>query len=250
MQHIDACTSHQQTCRHLVVQGGTAIFQNGAVFVFVPFSVVASTINIPVVVGEIAGAIGYNISYEGPTGGEITAVSGTTTLEHNITGLVPDTQYTIRLYADTGSGYVLTEEVVATTLGNTAANYDKQDYAENGIFNLRPLMQASLGAIQSVLDGVFDTGDVLGVSIPGKPIDASFINIADNLSIRDVDAVIIPFATTNGSGQDVNVTLSDESTIVTIAFDDTVNTITIDNVTYGPGDSLILDGKKVTVVDT
>ena len=195
------------------------------------------------------GGTRYNITYEGPTGGEITAFSNVNTLENNITGLEPNTQYTIRTFANTSNGFVLVDETISSTLENIASNYDKQDYAENGIFNLRSLMQSSLQAIQSVLDGVFNTGDVLGLSVPGKPIDASFINIADNLSIGDVDAVIIPFATTNGSGQDVTVTLSDES-IVTVAFDDAVNTITIDNVTYGPGDSFILDGKKVTVLDS
>ncbi len=215
-----------------------------------PLAVEPRSINIPVVVVEVPGATGYNITYEGPTGGEITAFSGVTTLQHNITGLDPETQYTIKLYADTGSGYVLTEELTTTTLPNVAANYDVNIFVEDGVINLSSLPENTISNIGEVMNELFDTGDIVNVSVQGKPdLNTSFINIGDELSISNIDGVLLPFVQASTPGQDVSVRLSDDSTVVGINFDEVVNTITVNGVTYSPGDSFILDGKKVTVVE-
>lgn len=206
--------------------------------------------NIPVTITEVSGAIGYQITYEGPTGGEITAVSGETTLEHNITGLDPDTAYTVRLYVDTGAGYVLTEESTTATLSNVATNYNKQDFEDGGFFNLLSLAKDSLSSLAAVWNGVFGTGDVVGVPVSNaSEFRGAFINLGDTLSIKEISGVVLPFEAASGTGQDVSVTLSDDATTVPITYDESVNTITVDGIVYYPGDSFVLDGNKVTVLD-
>lgn len=236
---------------HLIISQGQATFQNGSVIIVtLPLSVTPNVGNIPIAFTEVTGAIGYNITYEGPTGGEVTAFSDVTTLEHNITGLVPETQYTIKLYADTGTGYELTEELTTTTLANVATNYDKQDYTDGGFFNLRSLVTSALSAISQVWNGVFDTGDVIGVSVPKKSeFKGSFVNLGDTLPIKEINGVILPFESSTGNGQAVTITLSDDTTDVPVLYDDTANTITVNGIVYGPGESFILDGRKVTVLD-
>lgn len=215
-----------------------------------PLLVEPGPINIPVVIAEVPGAVGYNVTYEGPTGGEMTAFSGATTLEQNITGLVSGTEYTIKLYADTGSGYVLTEELTATTLPNVATNYDVNIFVEDGVINLSSLPDATISNIAEVMNELFTTGDLVSVSLQGKPeLNTSFINLGDELSIDAIDGVLLPFVEASTPGQDVSVVLSDGSTTVGINFDEVVNTITVNNVVYSPGDSFVLDGKKVTVVE-
>ena len=213
-------------------------------------SVQVRSINIPVVMSAIDGATMYRLTIEGPTGGEVTKVSGTTILEHNLTGVVPETQYTVRMYADTGSGYELLEETVVTTLINAAASYDVSDFKVDGVVTFGSL--SSLGAdLDLVINDLLITGDVVSVSLPSNPsVKSSFIKNGETLSINDVESALIPFYSFSGSGQNISFILSDNVTTVPITFDETSESITVDSVTYSTGDSFILDGKKVTVYDT
>lgn len=211
-----------------------------------PLALDARSINIPIVIAEVPGAIGYNVTYQGPTGGEITALSGVTTLEHNIVGVAPGTMYTIRLYTDTGAGYVLTEELVTTTLPNLAENYDVADLLQNGVIELSSLPDSSVANINEIIDDLLNTGERVSVSVTSKI--TSFINLGDQLDVTELDGVLLPFSENSTAGQEVNVVISNNTT-VGINYDETVNSITINGVEYFPGDTFILDGKKVTVID-
>ena len=146
--------------------------------------------------------------------------------------------------------YQLVEESIITTLDNVAANYDKTDYQEGEFFNLDDLTTNELSDISSVWNGVFDTGDVVDVPLESLlEFRGSFVKLGGNLSIKDVSNVIVPFDAVNGTGQDVSLALSDNATTVTVLYDETVNTITVGGIKHRPGQSFILDGKKVTVLD-
>ncbi len=214
-----------------------------------PLIVVPGPINIPVTITEVPGAVGYKISYVGSDGKEITSTTGTTTLEHSITGLVPETEYTIKLYADTGTGFQLTEELPATTLANVAANYDANQFVEDGVINLGSLPENTIANVNEVMNELFTTGDMVNVSISSKEKLTSFVNLGDTLSIDQIENILLPFESSSGSGQDANITLSDGTTTVGINYDESANTITVNGTIYYPGDSFIMDGKKVTVVE-
>jgi len=208
----------------------------------------ARAVNIPIVITEVSGATSYQITYEGPTGGEVNAIEGVTALEHNVTGLLPETLYTIRLYADTGGGYALQEETVVETLPNVAANYDVSDFTTDGVISLSSLPVSTLTNIAHVMTEIFNTGDIVNIAVKGN-LSTSFINLGDTLSIAEINGVLLPFEETTGAGQNVNVTLSDGTTTVAVDYDETVNSVTVDSVVYYPGDSFVMDGKKVTVIE-
>ncbi|CAM9721401.1 unnamed protein product [Ectocarpus sp. 12 AP-2014] len=213
-----------------------------------PIIVLPRAINIPVQIIAVPGAVAYRITYEGPGGAEVTAVTGATTLIHNITGVQPETQYTIRLYVDTGAVHELSAELVTTTPPNVAANYDVADITEDGVFNLSNVPEATIESISAVLNDVFATGDVVSVSLESNPgLKTSFIILGDTLSIKEISGVLPPFEEASGAGQDVSVVLSDGATTVAIDYDNAVNTITVGGVVYRAGDSFILDDQKVTV---
>lgn len=82
-----------------------------------------------------------------------------------------------------------------------------------------------------------------------RNLKGSFINLGDTLPIKEINGVVLPFESSTGNGQEVTITLSDDATDVPILYDDTVNTITVNGIVYSPGESFILDGRKVTVLD-
>ena len=216
----------------------------------VPISVTARPINILVSIDhEVTGATGYNITYQAQTGGEVTAVSGATTLQHNITGLVPETSYTIRMYADSGSGYTLRGELVTTTLPDVATNYDVSDFEDDsGVIDLVSLDATTATVMSNALPELLSTGDVVRLSTPSNPIaSASFVSQGEAISLPSVTGLLLPFTPSSGSGQSVALTLSDNTTSSPILYDEVEASLTVESVTYTSGDTIYLDGYELSV---
>lgn len=233
---------------HFIISQGVGTFQDG-VDPPPPLIVTPRATNIPVSFDAVSGAIGYNVTIEGPTGGEITVLSGVTTLEHNITGLDPETQYTIKLYADTGTGYALIEEEVSTILPNVAANYDIMDFEDvYGVTDLASLDATTLSNIAGVLTELVNAGDVVNVSIEGSDVATTFVESAGVVDLANVDGILLPFESSGTAGQTISLTLSDTTT-VPVTYDEVHNTITVETVTYSDGDAIYLDGNKLEVFD-
>lgn len=62
------------------------------------------------------------------------------------------------------------------------------------------------------------------------------------------ESISVPFSKEAGAGQTVSLTLSDDTTVA-VEYDETTEHMTIDGVAYKSGDTFVLDGKKVTIVD-
>ena len=223
-------------------------------FVITPSPVISVTtrpVNVVVsIIDEVPGAAGFNITYQAQTGGEVTAVTGTTTLEHNITGLVPNATYTFRLYADSGSENTLRGELTATTLPNVATNYDVSDFKDSdGLIDMASLDETTASYLASVLPELLSIGDVVSVSVPTNPsLSTSFVSHGETISLLSVDGLLLPFNASSGPGQTVSLTLSDNTTIVPIAYDEVEGSLTIESAnTYG--DTLYVDGYELNVFE-
>lgn len=214
-----------------------------------PFAVDARSINISTRIAPVDGALGYRVTYQGPTGGEIISASDFTSFYHNITDVVSETTYVVRLYVNTGEGYVQTEEFTVTTLPNVASNYNVDDFVQDGVIQLASLSDNTFTNVSAFLSDLLTTGDVVSVVRDKPELVTSFVNLGERLSIKQVSGVLLPFSETSGGGQDVTVTLSDDSTDVSLNYNEVANSITVGSVEYFVGDSFVLDGRKITVID-
>ena len=217
-----------------------------------PFRVEPQVTSASVTIGAVDGATGYRLTLQQTGSSTVSIVNDNfTDLNQTVTNLTPGTEYTISLFSITGDVFEFVDSTVITTLTNSASNYNVNDFInDSGRFDLSTFNTTSFGLISEVMNDLFTTGDSIDLKVSGKPgIRVSkFVNRGDTVDVSDTNAIIAPFSTSSGSGQAVSLTLSDNST-VSFSYDETTQDVSIDGTSYSSGDSLILDGKKVTIVD-
>ena len=205
----------------------------------------AGVTSISATVVEVTGASTYQINVtESPSGTTRVAHTGISTGDFIIGGLNPETTYVLQLYADTGSGYSLEDTETVTTLANSASNYDITVYGDNGEFDLSTLDNSSFALLDEVINDLFTTGDNLEIKLGPKTSDVAFVKVGEAISTEK--SILVPFNSSSGSGQVITMTLSDTSN-VSVSYNEVNNSITIDGSTLELGDSIIIDGKKMTV---
>ena len=167
-----------------------------------------------------------------------------------VSGLVPETEYTLRLFYTyiNGPGYQLLGSSVVSTVANSAENYDVISFDDGlGGFDVSALDEDSRALFSEIMNELFTTGDEITLSLSsGQFVSATFVNRGGTVSVENASAVVLPFDADAGLLQTANLTLTDTSTEA-VDYDETAESITIDSVEYFVGDVLILDGKKVTV---
>lgn len=207
----------------------------------------ARATSISATVVEVAGASSYQINItESPSGTTLISYTGISTGDVIIGSLIPETTYVLQLSVDKGSGYVLEDTKTVTTLTNSAANYDKSVYGSNGVFDLSTLDSSSLALLDEVMNDLFATGDKLDIKLGTTTSDVAFVKVGEAVSTDD--SILVPFRSTGGVGQAITMNLSDNST-VSVTYDDVNNSLNIGGSTVQVGDSIVIDGKKLTVKD-
>lgn len=201
----------------------------------------------------VAGATSYRVTYSAGQPGanpETVSVGQTTQLSHRVRQLQPETEYTVYLYYATGSGpRTLSASRTVSTTQNLAENYEKSSFAEgSGAFTLTDLDASSLDALSEVMNEIFDTGDEVEFNVGSGKTKAKFVKRGGSAPVEKGGSVAIPFVPSAGAGQNATLVLSDSSSVV-VSFDETSEELTIDGQTYTPGQSLVLDNQKVTVID-
>ncbi len=218
-----------------------------------PLTVVSGVLTAEVTL-EDSGATAYRISITPDGGSEVVSVSTTTELIHTISNLSPVTNYTVSLYTDTGAGFVSEASESITTLANISGNYDKTDYDDgSGGFDLSEFNDTSLGHISEVMDSLFTTGDSISLEVDSIVRDTTFSNVAGTLTIDKLETEPIISVGFDGlASQTTSVNLTDEADVSTtygIVYDgiESDPTYSINGGSYKAGQSLVLNGKKVTI---
>ena len=221
-----------------------------------PLSVVPGVVSI-VVTLEDAGASAYRITITPDAGSEVTSVSTTTSLVHTINA-DPGTNYTVSLYSDTGAGFVLAGSVTTSTLTNSAANYDIENFNDgSGVYDLTSLNTTSLGLISEFVDDLFTSGQELDIVAGGVTRNAEVVSKTGTHTIPQADRepeLVIGF-TGATSGQTATFNLTDDlgaNSDYTINYNESTGAValsTAPTVFYAPGESFVLNGKKVKVFE-
>lgn len=201
---------------------------------------------------RVLGASAFRLTYQDSVGGgeEIVAATDFIGTSKNIKPLLPETLYDVRFYVDTssGSGFELVETKSTITVSDLLENYNTDHFLEEGVFNFAGLDETSASNMAINFNDLFETGDVLRVDIESKPeLDATFVRTGESLTIGETDALLLPFEELSGASQTVNLTLSDNSTSVLVAYDEASNNIAVSSAVHSVGDTFVLDGKKVVV---
>lgn len=205
-------------------------------------------INIKTDIDAVPDAVALKLTYQAPTGRETTAFSDFLSGSKNVKPLEPEVEYTIRLYVNSGAGYELVEEQAVSTLANSAANYQVNDFVQDGRIKLDGLDADAKTRMSAVMNELFTTGDKIDVSIGAKKsTEATFVNRGGISRVEDAEALLLPFDTGSGAAQTINLQLSDDSTKA-VTYDEAANTIAVDSVVYNPGDIFVIDEKKCTVL--
>lgn len=208
-------------------------------------------LSIGVTVAPVSGSTGYRLTSKRTDSFKSTVVNTDfTDLSQTSGNLEPDTEYTLSLYSTSGTTYEFVGESTVSTLVNSASNYDTSYFGSDNRFDLSSLNNTSIGFVSSIMNDIFVTGDTIDINVKGYSgsKESKFVNRGSTVSVDDAEALVAPFIEDGGSGQTISMTLSDNSTS-TVYYDETTNFVTIDGDSYSPGESLVLDGKKVTVYD-
>jgi len=235
------------------------------------FSVIARPLSLDMEWDPIDGATKYKVSYSLGTiedgNDQIISNAGIPPtinhptlpkIRHSIRNLTPETNYAVSLFYSTTSAEpsLLVGSVDSSTAANLPANYDASSFEEiGGGFDLSALNPSTLATFGEVLNDLFDTGADIAVMVGGITRNTQFMRRGDTLVIPQEErepSLSIPFVTSAGSGQEASVTLTDDegvSATFTLEYDETVGSISVDGgvTSFEPGESFILNGKKVTI---
>lgn len=202
----------------------------------------------------IAGATSYKIQISEGSDGENSAVTRYTTSNTNpkltYTHTLPsESTHTVYLRYDTDTETDLlssSRTIEVPAMSTDPADFSKDFFlGDDGKFDITKI-KVDLGA---VMNAIFESGDDIQVKLPGgKEVKTKFVKRGGTVPISEGSAISIPFTKDAGGGQSVSITLSDSSS-VEVAYDETSEQLTVGGVSYSSGDSFVIDGKKVTIVD-
>ena len=177
-----------------------------------------------------------------------------TQFTQKIRGTQPNTTYTVYFYygddADSPASTLITATTITTPAGSGgASDYETSFFAKEdnaGGFDLTTLSDNSFALISDILNDLFTSGDEIDIPVNGKKVSTKFVRLGETTQVEEGKSIALPFSTDDGAGQTASLTLSDASTVA-VTFNETTEDVTVGSVTYSPGDSFVMDGKKVTI---
>ena len=102
------------------------------------------------------------------------------------------------------------------------------------------------------MNDILTTGTKIQLARRGRGVralkKAKFVKTGEAIDVELDVSIAFSFTETAGAGQSATLNLSDDSTVL-VSFDDATSEVSVGEVTYKEGDTLVLDGQKVTVIN-
>lgn len=190
------------------------------------------------------GAKNYKITHS-LSGSLITSATSTT-----IYSLTPDTTYEFSLYSSSGGSFQnYGSTLSASTLEDSLVNFDITNFQNDGVVDLSNLNTADLDVLEQHMNDLLQTGDVVRQSVGSKDVESVFVKVGDTFTATNsTGEFIVPFTQSAGNGQ--NVTISTETADIVVSYDESTDKVVVDGNAYSSGDSIVVDGKVMKVINT
>lgn len=187
----------------------------------------------------VVGAFSYNIEYTENGGSTVTAASGLEDLNLTIYDLNAGSTYIFNVYSDLD---LVTPVRTITITSPTVSDESVSSLLVRLSNDLTLVGDNVLSEINDNILSVLSTGDIVGTDIGF----ATFVESSDSVSISGANNILTPFDQDFGSSQTFDITLPDLS-VHTISYDETVNTVSYNSVTYVIGDHFVIGDFKISV---
>ena len=189
-------------------------------------------------------ATSYSVSSTATGFSEVFQFDNITSLTAQLT-VDPNVEYIFKVYGDDVP--IGTTTAKTSPVASGASITDIVTYLGN---DLTSLDDTSVAGVVEYIGDALNTLDEVSAIVHNGLAQSSktltFVDYADTINITNLSNLLTPFVPTGGATQSVILELSDTST-ETVTYDESLDEITVDSITYSVGDTFILDGKKVRV---
>lgn len=206
-----------------------------------PFSYLLSWI-------AVDDATSYRLEYSESGSNTLELSSVTENLTLNLSNLNPITTYYYQLYSsEDGINYTIVDDASGnfTTSTNESSGYDMDSFLEDGIYNFSSFSPDIVGQMATIITELLGQDESIKIVVNGSVEEILVSGLSgETIDVDDNDSYILPFQTTSGSNQTMNVTGLYTGVL---NYDETQDGIEIEGILRFAGDSFILNGVRITI---
>lgn len=208
-----------------------------------PFSIVLSW-------DEVSGSLGYRLNYGLTSSGTldrfVTTDSSSTSAE--IVNLDASTDYSFQLYSSSdGSTFVLEDDVTGSILmpANSSSGYILSRFLVNERYDFSSFGPDKTSQIASIVGNLLGQDESVLMNVNGETKELLVAGVTGGtIDVTDGDRYVLPFQTSDGSGQSITLEGAYEGPL---DYNESNDSLTIDGQEYFAGDSVIVGNTRITL---
>ena len=169
-------------------------------------------------------------------------------IKNSIFNLESATLYDFTLYSsedDVVFTLVPDGVVSITTPVNSASSYTISDFLVDDVYDFSEFAPSKAAELASIITDLFDQDESVKMVVHGAVTELLVSGVSgETINIVDNDEYILPFQSTGGSSQTMVVEGLYDGTLT---YNESADTIEIDGTSYSSGDTVLIDGVRITI---